>query len=262
MLAKRVLSAVVLIPIVALAVYVGGWGLFGLIVIVGLLAGYEYLRLLRALQITPALLWGLLLILLLIADAQWPQLRLAGWGLALVIMLSMTHEVFRGNAPGSLPRWALTLAGGLYIGFFLGHALKLRALDDGLQWTILAIIGTWICDTGAYFVGSKWGRRRFFPAISPKKTWEGALGGLVSGMVAVILLGWGLLGLSVGWGTVIGLALVLGATFGDLAESVIKRQVGVKDSGQLIPGHGGMLDRIDSLLFVFPIVYYLALIVG
>lgn len=262
MLAKRVLSAVVLIPIVALAVYVGGWGLLALIVVVGLLAGYEYLRLLRALQVTPSLFWGLLLILLLIADAQWPQLGLAGRGLVWVIILSLTHEVFRGNAPGSLQRWALTLAGGLYIGLCLGHSLRLRALDQGLAWMIVAIVGTWLCDTGAYFVGSKWGRRRFFPLISPKKTWEGAIGGLVSGVVAVVLLAWWLLGLSVGWGALVGLALVLGATFGDLAESVIKRQAGVKDSGQLIPGHGGMLDRIDSLLFVFPIVYYLALVVG
>ncbi len=262
MLAKRVLSAVALIPIVALAVYIGGWGLLALIVVVGLLAGYEYLRLLRALQLTPPMFWGLLLILLFIADAQWPQLGLAGWGLVLVILLSLTHEVFRCNAPGSLQRWGLTLAGGLYIGLFLGHALKLRALEQGLAWMVLALVGTWLCDTGAYFVGITWGRRRFFPLISPKKTWEGAIGGLISGVIAVILLGRWLLGLSVGWGALIGVALVLGATFGDLAESVIKRQAGVKDSGQLIPGHGGMLDRIDSLLFVFPIVYYLALIVG
>jgi phosphatidate cytidylyltransferase len=105
-------------------------------------------------------------------------------------------------------------------------------------------------------VGRTIGRHRFFPRISPKKTWEGAVGGLVFGVAAVVGLSYWLLAVGPAWGVALGLLLVLGATFGDLSESVLKRQVGVKDSGQLIPGHGGMLDRVDSLLFVVPLVYY------
>jgi phosphatidate cytidylyltransferase len=140
--------------------------------------------------------------------------------------------------------------------------LRLRQLDDGLYWLMIALLCTWVCDTAAYAVGKLWGRHKFFPAVSPKKTWEGAVGGLIGGLLAAVGLGRWLVGLSVGWGLLLGLAIVGAATFGDLAESVIKRQVGVKDSGQLIPGHGGMLDRIDSLLFVVPVVYYFASIIS
>ena len=111
-------------------------------------------------------------------------------------------------------------------------------------------------------MGKAYGKRPFFPRISPKKTWEGAIAGLVTGVITVVLLGHFMLGLSIGWGVLLGVLLVLAATFGDLAESVIKRQVGVKDSGALIPGHGGVLDRVDSLLFVVPLVYYFATILG
>ena len=126
----------------------------------------------------------------------------------------------------------------------------------------LALLGTWITDTGAYFVGRTMGRHPFFPKISPKKTLEGAIGGWVAGVVTVMLLGAGWLDLSPPHGFALGTLLALGATFGDLAESVLKRQVDVKDSGNLIPGHGGMLDRIDSLLFVMPIVYYFTVALG
>jgi len=261
MLWQRVISGVILVPIVVAAVCSGGLALFALVVAVGLLAGVEYVRMVSGQKLTPVYLWGLLFIILLIADAQWPLLDLLSWSLVLVPLAALTLEVFRGNAPGSLGNWALTVAGALYIGLPINHVIRLRALDKGLDWLILALVGTWVCDTGAYFVGRTIGKRRFFPAISPKKTWEGAIGGLVTGVIAVVLLGWFTLGLGVGCGIVLGILVVLGATFGDLAESVIKRQVGAKDSGNLIPGHGGMLDRIDSLLFVVPIVYYFATVV-
>jgi phosphatidate cytidylyltransferase len=260
MLGKRVLSAAILIPIVVLAVYLGGLYFLGLVVLVGVLAGIEYLRMMRTSGWTPSYLFGLLLIVLCVMDGQWPQFGLLSIGLVSVPLLALTVEVFRGNAPGSLLRWALMVAGAVYIGFAASYFIKLRALDGGLYWLTLALLGTWTCDTGAYFVGITWGRTRFFPQISPKKTWEGALGGLVTGVAVVVLLGWYTLHLHPGWGVVLGVLLVLGATFGDLAESVIKRQVGAKDSGRLIPGHGGMLDRVDSLLFVIPIVYYFAVI--
>ncbi len=130
------------------------------------------------------------------------------------------------------------------------------------MWLAIALLGTWICDTGAYFVGRAWGKHRFFPQISPKKTLEGAIGGFVTGVIAVALLGYGLVRLNIAVGLILGVLIVLAATFGDLAESVIKRQVGVKDSGQIIPGHGGMLDRLDSLMFVTPLVYCFAQIIN
>lgn len=259
MLWQRVASAAVLIPVVGVAVYWGGIGLFVLIVLAGLLAGYEYVRLLRGHGLSPSYVLSLSLIALFLADAQWPRLELWRWGLALLPLAGLTVEVFRGNAPGSLSSWALTIAGGVYIGFSLSHFIRLRALNEGLYWLVLALLGTWICDSAAYCVGRSMGRHSFFPRISPRKTWEGAVAGLIFGVIAVVPLGCLMLGLGVMRALLLGLLLVLGATFGDLSESVIKRQVGVKDSSALIPGHGGMLDRVDSLLFVVPIVYCFAI---
>lgn len=258
MLGKRIISAAVMIPIALVAVYLGGPCFFALILLVGMLAAYEYLRMMRQKGFAPSYVLGLALAALLVADAQWPGLGLLFWGLTFIPVGWLIVEVFRGNRPGALTDWALGLAGPAYIGLCLSHFVRLRAMDGGLEWLLLALLGTWICDSGAYFVGHGLGRHPFFPKVSPKKTLEGAIGGLVSGVAAVVLLGYYIFGLGVGWGLLLGLFVVFAATFGDLAESVIKRQVGVKDSSNLIPGHGGMLDRIDSLLLAVPVVYYFA----
>jgi phosphatidate cytidylyltransferase len=261
MLRERILSAIVLIPIVAAAVYFGGLFFLVIVLVTGLLAGYEFLLLARHDEARPPMLLGLLLIALLIADGQWPQAGILRPTLLIFSLALLTAQIFRGNAAGSLHSWALTLTGGLYVGLALSFFPRLRSLDLGIYWLIIALLGTWTCDSGAYFVGRAYGRQPFFPKISPKKTLEGAVGGLVSGVALVAPLARWLLGLGWGWGILLGIVLVFGATFGDLSESVIKRQVGVKDSSGLIPGHGGMLDRIDSLLFVVPLVYYMSVVI-
>ena len=262
MLSKRVASAVVLIPIVAIAVYYGGLWLFALLLVAGLLAGYEYVKMVRLQGSSTSWVLTLLLIFFFLADAQWPQLNLLRWGLLSVSLVALAVQVFHDNVPGSLASWALTVAGGIYIGFSLSYFIRLCAIEQGMYWLILALLGTWICDSGAYFVGRSFGKRKLAPKISPKKTWEGAIGGFVTGILAVVLLGYFMLDVSMGYGFILGVFVVAAATLGDLAESVIKRQVGVKDSGALIPGHGGMLDRIDSLLFVVPTVYCGAVILS
>jgi phosphatidate cytidylyltransferase len=230
--------------------------------LVALMAGYEYVRIIRQAGFAPSYVVVITLIILLMVDGQWPQYGILLWCMALVPLLALTIQVFRGNAPGSLASWALEVAGGVYVGLSMSFFVRLRALDDGMLWLVLALLGTWACDSGAYFVGIRFGKRRFFSAISPKKTFEGAIGGLIFGLLAIVLLGHWLVSLPIGWGVVLGLALVLAATFGDLSESVVKRQVGVKDSGNIIPGHGGALDRVDSLLYVVPVVYLFAVSVS
>lgn len=154
----------------------------------------------------------------------------------------------RRGSVAPLTRWALSLAGGLCIGTLLAPAIALRDRPDGLAWVALILAGTWTCDSLAYAVGGRWGRHHFASAISPHKSLEGVAGGVLA-CVAVVGLGAGLLGgpvpRAVGLGLVVGVASVLG----DLAESSLKRAFGAKDSGWIMPGHGGMLDRIDSLLF-------------
>jgi phosphatidate cytidylyltransferase len=148
------------------------------------------------------------------------------------------------------------------------YFIPLRALPDGLFWILTVLVCTWVCDITAFFVGRRWGRVRLAPRISPGKSAEGAIGGVASAALAAILLGplltWllGTVGLGVigplGLARLTGLGLVIGAcaVVGDLIESFIKRQCGAKDSGALIPGHGGVLDRIDSVLFAVVGAYF------
>lgn len=262
MLRYRVLSALVLMPLVLLATYFGNLWFFAIICIAALLASYEYFSLLKVGGYRPLVALGLLLVFLFLVDGLYPDIRVAGGSLALLGLLGLAWQVGQGNAPGSLLSWALTLSGAVYVGWSAQHFLALRSLEGGLQWILLTFAITWICDSGAYFVGRWKGKHPFFPLISPKKTREGAIGGAVTG-VAAGLIGGMLVHLPWYHALALGVLGVLGATFGDLAESVVKRQVGVKDSSHLIPGHGGMLDRIDSLLFNAVIVfYYLYWVVG
>ncbi|HET9920446.1 MAG TPA: CDP-archaeol synthase, partial [Ktedonobacteraceae bacterium] len=134
-------------------------------------------------------------------------------------------------------------------------------LPRGVWWLLVVLFGVWGSDTGAFFTGRLLGRHKLAPRISPGKTWEGVGGGLVLGTIATVLFS---RPLGIPWylSVVLGIVISIVAVVGDLAESLIKRQTHVKDSGQIMPGHGGMLDRIDSLLFAVIVVYFFSLIVG
>jgi len=152
------------------------------------------------------------------------------------------------------------LSGFIYLPFLLGHAFLLRTIPYGKQWIFMLLIVVMACDSMAYFVGRKLGRRKLYPLVSPNKSVEGALGGIAGAVVGVYLakfLFLPIIGLIDG--LVIAVVISIAGQVGDLFESLLKRSCGVKDSGTMIPGHGGLLDRLDSLLFVFPLVYYIAL---
>ena len=189
------------------------------------------------------------------------RLGIVTW-LPLVLGLSLVITVFQGNAPGSLTSWTHLVAGTLYIGIPMSYFVRLRAMDDGLNWLALALVSTWICDTGAYLLGRAVGRHYFFPKISPKKTWEGAFGGLVAGVAAVVGLGLWLVGLRGAGACCSACCWCWRPPSVTWPSPCIKRQAGVKDSSHLIPGHGGLLDRVDSLLFVVPVVYWFATIIA
>jgi phosphatidate cytidylyltransferase len=151
------------------------------------------------------------------------------------------------------------ILGLIYIPFLLGHLMSLRLLLDGRQWIFMTLIVIMSCDSFAYFVGRKIGKRKLYPAVSPNKSIEGALGGLVGSVFAIMIVKFTFLPV-LGYfdAVLIGLLLGVMGQLGDLFESLLKRACQVKDSGNIIPGHGGMLDRLDSLLFAFPVVYYIA----
>lgn len=261
MLRTRALSAALLIPLVAAVIWLGSTILLVTLLLIGILAWVELANLLRARGHHPDLPLGAVITATMIVEAYLAP----GGGirpfLAIVLLLSLARTLFR-DRPAPASDWAVTFAGSLYLGLLLGHIALLRALPSGFAWVAVGILATWCNDTGAYFVGRTVGRRPLWPRLSPKKTWEGLAGGLV---VVVILTAWPFsrfLSISVAQGALLGLVAGVAATLGDLAESLFKRQAGAKDSGHLIPGHGGMLDRVDSLLFVMPCVYYFALLLG
>jgi phosphatidate cytidylyltransferase len=274
-LIQRILSAVVLLPIVALIVWWGEPLVSITVIIVAVIALHELFGLFRGGGYQPRRSAGYLSVaLFVIAAALRARVGLDWTGLALVtsIIASLSVELPRRNRQHELLHWSLTLSGATYIGWTLAHFVLLRAitgpldpagwlhvlkLEPGAAWIVFVLAITFISDTGAYFTGRLWGQHRMAPYISPKKSWEGALGGLLFAMLAGALLVH-LLGLPIPtWaGALLGGIGSIAGQAGDLAESLIKRQVDIKDSGHIIPGHGGILDRIDSLLFTAPVLYY------
>lgn len=251
----RTASAVVLLPLVLAAIYIGG-DLFSVVVALVLgLATFEFVLLMQRGDYRPALLfsWGFVVTGVLIArDPSGTWLRPAMVGL---LGSALVWQLFQSERPAPTADWGLTVVSGLYVGWMGGHLIALREVPDGRQWLLLSLVTTWMADTGAYLIGSTWGRRKLAPRLSPGKTIEGTVGGWLTGVISG-----GLVATLLGLGTVHGLALgaLIGVAspLGDLGISMIKRQVGAKDSGHLIPGHGGMLDRIDSILFTVVIGYY------
>ncbi len=253
MLRDRVVSAIVLIPLILASVYLGGLVFFALVAVALVLAGLEYLQMTQRAGHHPNTLLFLGLVVLLLVDAFFG----ATWSreiLVAALVVSFVIAIFR-RSDAWLVGWGLTLAGALYVGLLGGFFISVRALPGGAVWTALVLVTAWANDTAAYFAGTRLGRHGFFTSISPKKTWEGAVGGVLAATVVSAVLGT-LVGLAPLHAVVLGLGIGVAGTIGDLAESIIKRQLGAKDSGAVIPGHGGLFDRIDSLLFAAVFAYY------
>jgi phosphatidate cytidylyltransferase len=262
-LAVRVATAAVGIPIVLAVNYLGGWVFASAIGVVAALSTVELYSLFRKVDFAPALLLG---VPAAMAFAVLPALMRGtdeGWVALLVALLVVTGAYFL--APGSdrkrLLDWCLTIMGSLYVGLLLGQLTLLRGWTHGAWWVVLVFLATWAYDTGAFFSGRLFGSRPFMHHISPNKTVEGVQGGLLLSSLAG-LAGVPAIGLSPWQGILLGLVVGVAAQVGDLVESMIKRQTGAKDSGTIIPGHGGLLDRIDSLLFTATVTVYVARVFG
>ncbi|MBI2935316.1 MAG: phosphatidate cytidylyltransferase [Chloroflexi bacterium] len=161
------------------------------------------------------------------------------------------------EAQNRLLDWASTVLGPLYVGWTLAYALLLHQLPHGREWLLLVVFSTFATDTAAFLVGRWIGRRPMAPSVSPGKTWEGAVGGLIGALLASLGLS-SLLSLPMAWWLALVTGGILGvvAQVGDLSESWLKRTAGVKEAGQLLPGHGGILDRLDSVVFTLVTMYY------
>lgn len=272
---QRAITAAVLVPVLLVVLALGGVVLAAAIAIITVLAAREVFALLRMAGHPTLPLLGAVLALLVIVDATFPEV-LEGSGLLLMAVGIVVIAVASFPIPDprdGLATWVATVFGALYVSLLafvvrLGHAAPVVP-DDAMfaplgaerGWILLLIVAVWSYDTGAYLVGKQFGREKFLTHISPSKTYAGLIGGVVATTVIVGVFLWGL-----GQNPIHALALgplaALAAQAGDLAESMLKRAAGAKDSSDLIPGHGGMLDRVDSFLFAAPVVtlYVVAII--
>jgi phosphatidate cytidylyltransferase len=261
-LARRVLTALIGLPILLAGLLLGP-PLFGAaIVLAALSLGlWEFFGLLEARGLVPYRVTGIVLMLAIFVEVV-TRLDWVGPPLwPMVALVSLTALLLRvGDFTATVPAAALTLLGATYLGALGGTIAGLRLLEPQVvaPWRLVLLLAIIMgADTAAFFVGSAIGRRKLAPGISPGKTIEGAAGGLVGGILAGLAV-WaaGLPGVP-GWHAgLLGCVVAILGMLGDLLESLLKRWAGVKDSGRLFPGHGGMLDRLDSLLFGAPVLYY------
>ncbi len=251
----RIISAIVLLPIVVAVLWYGGWPFVLMAVLVAFLAAVEYVQMLRRKGYRPSLIVVLAMILVWIGSVFVDGHYLAP-SVALVVLAASAWQLRRSDEEEPTATWALALAGGLYLGVGGAYLVRLRWMPGG-RWLILtALPVVWIADSCAYWIGRRWGRHKMAPRISPKKSWEGYAAEVVGGLLFGAFFGWlwprlgaAGTGLTAWRGCVLGGLLAVLTPLGDFFISLIKRDVGVKDSGKLIPGHGGALDRIDSLLW-------------
>lgn len=257
---RRLYAAMVFIPLFYLLVrYLPPIAFFGLVVGASWLALVELYRLhFQPRVATMAIMLGLVMTTLVLSHLQWPEAVPLHPVLLLTLAATLLfHLLSKQDLSRSLVDISVLIFGTLYIGFALGHLLLTRALPDGIFLVFFVILVTWAGDTGAYYAGVSMGRTPLAPRISPNKTVEGLLGGcLLAVVIALIARAWFIPSFTIVDAVVLGILLTVAGLIGDLSESMFKRGAGVKDSGGLIPGHGGMLDRLDSLLLTAPAYYY------
>lgn len=276
MLRQRVLTAIIGIPLGLLLVWLGGWYLAGAVALLALAGLRELYRLMKARdRLAYPWLGYPLAIFLMVAVTPSSSHHLGPVSLKLeAILLAAAMAIgaallLSSTRPGAASGFLMTLAGHMYVPQLLSYVLRLRALGGphvelpgsavtvsaGLCWLAVLMLAVWGMDTAAYAVGKAAGRHKLCPKISPGKTVEGAIGGLLAAVALTAGLGhW--LSLPLAHGLILGASIGVAGQVGDLFQSLLKRRAGVKDSGSLLPGHGGVLDRFDSLLFAAPLAYF------
>jgi len=258
MLKKRVVTALWGIPLLIAIIWFGGEPTFtGLVAFWGVLAIFEFYRLVAAAKVPPLTYFGLIWTLLFILSPHFDYVLLTPLLLSSAVILPLIWLLLRRQKEEAFVSWAWTIAGILYVGLLLSYLVALRGVDAGRDWIFFVLFTTFGSDTIAYFAGSALGRHKISPHISPGKTWEGTIAGVFGAIIVSLLLVIILdLPLSYGQAILLGSIVSIFGQLGDLTESLFKRNMGVKDSGKLLPGHGGILDRMDSIVFAGIVVYY------
>lgn len=262
-LLSRIVVAAILLPLVIGLAYLGGWWLFGLALVGGLFALHELYVMVRDLR--PLVLGGYLGFVAMLLGLQLGGVEWMLGGLLATFLLAFVVYGLGGVRQSATTSFGVTLLGVAWVGAGIGCLLLIRDISEFGFWTVMTVLFTvFAADTGAFFVGRTLGRHRMAPAISPNKSWEGFVGGVLAavGVAFVILYRDRDEFLSIPQSLLLGLVIALAAVLGDLFESAVKRDLEVKDSGRVLGGHGGMLDRLDSLLWAGPAAYFTILAFG
>lgn len=265
-MATRVISALIALPIVLYLVSLGGWFFGALVLFVGLVCLYEFMGMTQpedsVSRVLMTVLGGALMLGIVTGKLASQQAMVAFTALPVLVLV---YYLFRTGAIETVAaRASLAVTGILWAGALLAVTASLRALPQGIGWIVLACALAWGSDTGGYFAGRFLGKHKLYPKISPKKTWEGSIGGVIAATGAAFLVR-EVVGPDVETVHLLIMAPIAAAfgQIGDLAESMLKRSVDVKDSGTIMPGHGGLFDRVDALIFVGPTLFaYATLVLG
>jgi phosphatidate cytidylyltransferase len=262
-LTSRILVVVGLLPVVIGVAYLGGWWLLVLGLVAGLLALHELYTMARELR--PLVIAGYMGFALGLLGLQLGGLSWMVGGFLSTFLFSFVFFGLSDVRPSATASFGVTLLGVAWVGSGLGFLILVRDIPDHGFWAVMAVLFTvFAADTGAFFVGRAIGRHKMAPAISPGKSWEGFVGGTLAAMITAFLILYQDRDqfLAIPELLVLGAAIALAAVFGDLFESAVKRDLGTKDSGRILGGHGGMLDRLDALLWAGPAAYFVILAFG
>lgn len=263
MLRERLIAVIIGLPVLVALVAWGGWPFYLLVLALNVLAAWEYWHMFQVSGYAPSrelLVVGTLGVTL---HRIFFNLQGVDWLVSLVALVCMAWHLvdFERGRKTAAADFAISFCGIFYIGWLGSYVISLRDLPDGKWWLLLVIPAIALADAGAYLIGRRFGRHKLAPRLSPHKSWEGLFGGVACSILGSALLAW-LWGLAfpalTPWmGALFGLVLGLLTPLGDLGESMLKRAAGVKDSSNLIPGHGGILDRMDSWLWGAVIGFYM-----
>jgi len=261
MLYKRVISGLLFLPIFYFVAWVLPPVYFTALVLAAVAVGqYEFYRMAQARGSRPLLVLGIALGALIVLEFYQPLVPAMGpfFPVAASALLIMIARLFSPRfVDGAIEDVASTFLGVFYVAMLFAYQVGVRTGEDGKQWLVFLYFIIWASDIGAYSIGIPFGKHRLYEKVSPKKSIEGFLGALVaSAAMALLCRAWFMPPIGAGEAIVIALMLAVVGTVGDLVESLFKRAAGVKDSGTIIPGHGGILDRMDSMLFAAPVLYY------
>jgi phosphatidate cytidylyltransferase len=257
MLRQRVITTVIGLPFLIAAIWFGTPWFSIVVAAVAIASGIEFYRMAGQKKIAPLTGAGIIAILLLVASPHCPYISIKPVLISLIIVVSLLWILFKSPGEKSFNNWAWTIAGIFYVGWTMSYWIELRTMEMGKIWVFWLLLIIVASDTCAYFIGRAIGKHHLIPSISPKKTWEGSIGGLLCSIIIALIFGivfslpmpyWQMI--------VLGAIINIFTQLGDFVESLLKRNIGVKDSSKLIPGHGGVLDRMDSFILTGIVAYY------